>query len=108
MDIDKVNTTLGKALGHIQEADTEDLLAILMAEDEPGDGEDPIAMYFAGMVDQVVETTKIDRNVAFEAVMDAAEECAKRVPVEIKTEEDLDAWAQKAKLGEAIAARIKR
>lgn len=108
MDIVKVNATLGKALSHIQEAETDDLLSFLMAEAVEGDGEDPIAMYFASMVDQVVEATGVSRNAAFDAVMDAAEECARNTPAEIKTEEDLDAWAKKVKLGEAIAARVKR
>jgi hypothetical protein len=108
MDISRVNATLGKALGNIQEAEQEDLLDLLMAEADDGDGEDPIAMYFAGMVDQVVEATGMKRGAAFDAVMDAAEDCARKVPAEIKTEDDLDAWAKKVKLGEAIAARIKR
>lgn len=103
MNIDKVNGTLGKALGHIREGEAHDLHSILLAEDE---GEDLVTGYFEGLVDQVVETAEVDREVAEEAVMGAASELADANKATVKTEADIDAWAEKVKLAEAIATRL--
>jgi hypothetical protein len=105
MDINKVNATLGKALTHVHEGQVRDLLS-LVAEDTEAGGGNFIEEYVGGLVDQVVESAGVSHEDAAKAVVETMLDLSQRSPIKVRSESDLDGWATKVKLAEAIAKRV--
>lgn len=105
MDMDKVNATLGKALAHVHEGQVRDLITLVAEEDGDGEG-NFVEEYVGGLVDQVIESAGISYQVAAEAVVESMLDLSKHSPVKVRSESELDAWAGKVKLAEAIAKRV--
>lgn len=104
MNIDKVNATLGRALVQIQESEATDLREAFLAD---GEETDPVREYVEAIADEIVSANEgADFDAVCEAIADVAAGLAEANPAQITTAEEMDAWATKVGLADAIVARL--
>jgi len=108
MNIDKVNAILGKALIHIQLAESEVLRSV--AEDIAfGDDDGPtdfVSAYVDSVARTVSEAAEVSVSHAGNVVIEAMEELASEHPVTVRSTADIAAWATSTGLADEIARRL--